>query len=262
MKLSLLDIVQDIMSDMNSDAVNSIDDTEESQQVAQIVKSTFLSIITNRNWPHTKTLTQLIPYGDNTKPTHMKLADDVKELISISYNKQKASTTRLLFEPVRWKEPDDFLRLANLNNNDDATTQVVVDPSGVTLLIKNNKAPDFYTTFDDSTIVMDSYDSTVDNTLQASKTQALAYINPGFEMSDDYIPDIPEEAFAALLAESKSRAMLTLKEIQNIKSEQDSINQQRWLSRKAWKVHGGIKYPDYGRRSRKWHKDPTFRNEQ
>jgi len=52
MKLTLLEIVQDIMNDMDGDEVNAISDTIESQQVAQIVKTTYLEMMANRNWPH------------------------------------------------------------------------------------------------------------------------------------------------------------------------------------------------------------------
>ncbi len=45
MKYTLLEIVQEILSDMDSDEVNSIDDTTESEQVATIVKSTYLSMM-------------------------------------------------------------------------------------------------------------------------------------------------------------------------------------------------------------------------
>ena len=50
MKYTLLEIVQEILSDMDSDEVNSIDDTVESQQVASIVRSAYMAIMSNRNW--------------------------------------------------------------------------------------------------------------------------------------------------------------------------------------------------------------------
>ena len=52
MKYTLLAIVQEILSDMDSDEVNSIDDTVESQQVASIVRSAYMAIMSNRNWAH------------------------------------------------------------------------------------------------------------------------------------------------------------------------------------------------------------------
>jgi len=44
-KMTVLEIVQDILNDIDGDEVNSIDDTLESEQVAQIVKSTYDAII-------------------------------------------------------------------------------------------------------------------------------------------------------------------------------------------------------------------------
>jgi len=89
MKMSLLDIVQDILNDLDSDEVNSIDDTTESQQIAQIVKSTYFAMMSNRNWPHLKRGISLQAPGTTATPTHMTLSDSVKELSFINYNKSK-----------------------------------------------------------------------------------------------------------------------------------------------------------------------------
>ena len=257
-KSTLLEIVQDILSDMTSDVINSIDDTEEAQQVAQIVKSTFQAMMSNRNWPHTKQLLHLEASTDSLLPTHMEIDEEIKEMCSIFYDKKKQGDTRLLYQEVKWKEPDDFLRMTNARNSDNDNVDTITDPSGVILLVYNDRAPTYYTSFDDSTLIFDSYDSAVDSTLQASKTQARAYVTPTFSMSDDYVPDLPEEAFSALIEEAKSRAQLKLHQLQDVKSEQEAGRQQRWLSRKAWRVAGGIRYPNYGRNSARFKSEPTF----
>jgi len=260
-KSTLIEIVQDILSDMTDDVVNSIDDTEASIQVAQIVKSTYQAMMSNRNWPHTKQLLHLYASTDSDLPTHMSIEEDIKEMISIFYDKRKQGETRLLYQEVKWKDPDDFLRMINGRNSDSDNTVVVTDPSGVVLLLQNNKSPSYYTSFDDDTLVFDSWDNDVEDTLQTHKTQARAYVTPTFSMVDTYIPDLPEEAFAALIEEAKSRAQLKLHQQQDVKSEQEAGRQQRWLSRKAWRVNGGIRYPDYGRRNRQYYRDPTFKDQ-
>lgn len=260
MKLTLLEIVQDILNDMDGDEVNSIDDTFESAQVAQIVKSTYFAMISNRNWPHTKQAINIDPSGDAALPTHMVLQQEIKELVFINYNKVKKDETRKLYKSIKWLEPDDFLRVTNRRNNDESNIDVIVDPTGVELLVKNDLAPTYYTSFDDTTLVFDSYDIEVDTTLQSSKIQAQAYVMPSWSQVDDFIPDLPSEAFTALLEESKSKAMFKLKQVSDIKAEQEANRQQRWLSRKAWRAHGGIRYPNYGRNARKY-RDVTFRNE-
>ena len=88
MKLTLLEIVQNILSDMDSDNVNSIDDTVESQQVALIVKDCFMNLTSNRNWHDQQTLFQLKSLADVTRPNYMAAPEGLKELIKrISQNK-------------------------------------------------------------------------------------------------------------------------------------------------------------------------------
>lgn len=250
-KWSLLDIVQAVLSAMDSDEVNSIDDTVESQQVAAIVRSVYQNMISNRNWPHTKRPVKIVPYSDSEYPTHMRLQDEIKELCFINYNVIKDGETRKRYQRMTWLEPDDFLRQANSLNTDAGNVDIVVDPSGIEIAIRNDMAPKYYTSFDDDTLVFNSYNKEVDDTLQQSKTQAHAYIMPKWSHTDDFVPDLPSEAFMALIAEVKSVAFVEIKQQENAKAEQTSRRQQAWLARKDWRVHGGIQYPDYGRRGRK-----------
>ena len=261
-KMTLLTLTQAILNDMDGDQVNSINDTFESEQVAVIVRDTYKAMIDNRNWPHLKRLIQLTSSGDVNFPTYLTVPTDVKQLLTINYDKRRTGETRRRYEKISWLEPDDFLRVVNGRNNDSANTIIVTDPTGVELLIMNDRAPTYFTSFNDETIVMDSYDTTVDSTIQESKTQSRAVVAPVWTHLDTFIPDLPEEAFTALLEEAKSRAMFKLKQMQDIKSEQESTRQQRWLSRKAWKVNGGVRYPDYGRRKGRFqsHNPPLDQN--
>ena len=251
MKYSILDMTQDILNDMDSDEVNSFDDTFESAQVANIIRSTYFAMMSNRNWPHMKKVIKFSSFGDSALPTHMKLPERVKELSLVNYNKAKLGDNKRLYQPVKYIDPDAFLRRTNAYDSSQANVEVIQDPTGVEILIKNDKAPEFYTSFNDTDIVFDSYDSAVDSVLQSSKVQAHAYVFPLWEHRDSFIPDLPEEAFTALLEEAKSRAMVKLKQMADPKAEQEAARQQRWLARKAWSVSGGIKYPSYGRKTRK-----------
>lgn len=251
MKLSLLDMVQDILSDMNSDEVNGIDDTVESTAVAKTLRTVYFEQIANRNWPHLRKLITLDNVGDVTRPNYLKSPETVKQMEFFKYDKHLAGTTTLNYQKVHWKDPDSFLRYTNSRNSTNTNTLTVTDFSGSKLLVLNDVAPSFWTSFDDVYIVTDSFDSDVDTTLNGSKSQCLAYINPVWVHDDDFIPDLPIEAFPGLLAEAKSTCFVNIKEMPNQKAEQKSLRQQRWLSRKAWKLEGGIDYPNYGRKSRR-----------
>lgn len=261
-KLSVLDIVQEVLNDTDGDFVNSISDTDEAEQVASIVASTYRAMLSNRNWPHTNRTLTLTPSTDNLLPTHMVLPPNVKELLSIFYDKASLDNPLVQYREVKWKEPDDFLRFVFARNSTADNVETIVDPTGVRLLIMKDKAPDYYTSFDDNTLVFDSYDAEVDSTLQSTKTIARGYVIPEFIVSDDFIPDLPEEAFSALVEEVKSRASLKLGQKEDVKSEQEARKQNRWLARRDWRVSGGVRYPNYGRKKNVYRNpDPTFRKD-
>lgn len=251
MKKPLLEMVQDILTEMDSDEVNSLDDTVESQQVATIIKNCYYEIISNRNWDFLKKIININPSGSLRQPSHLKLPENVKELIFFRYDCTKVTDTNTIYRDVKYKYPDEFLRLTSGRNtsNDDVT--VVTDISGTQLFILNNQAPTYWTSFDDQYIVCDSYDSALDDTLKASKTQVYAVVEPVWVHTDDAVPDLPSEAFSMLEEEAKSTCMLKLRQMTDQKAEQKAKRQQSWLSRKQWASHGGVRYPNYGRRSRK-----------
>lgn len=246
-KYTLLQMTQDIMNDIDGDEVNSIDDTIESTQIANIIKTTFELMMSNRDWPHTKGLIQLVASGTIAKPTHMTMDPNVKKIESIRYNKIKSGETRKVYSLVRFKNPDDFLRLVNGRDDTDSTVDTVTEDSGVELFIRNDTAPEFYTSFDDEAIVFDAYDSSVDSTLQSAKVQAIGYVIPTFVLADATVADLPVEAFGYLLEESKSKASLKLRQTQDVKAEVESRKQGAWLGRNMWTVDGGVKYTSYGR---------------
>src|SRR5574343_1557035 len=218
-KMTLLEIVQDIRSDLVSDEVNSIDDTVESQSVANIVKTSYYSMLANRNWPHTRKLIQLEGLADLSRPNYLRMPETIKEMVEVEYDCIKLGATDRDYRTLKYKHPDEFLRMLSLRKSGDTNVKTVSDFSGVKLLVLTDKAPEYYTSFDDSHLVTDSYDSASDSTLTGSKTSCIAYITPVWNRSDTAIPDLPVEAFPALLSEAKSASFYSIKQMTNEKEE-------------------------------------------
>jgi hypothetical protein len=261
-------MVQDILSSMSSDEVNSVDDTFEATQVANIIRSVFYSMVSNRNWPQHRRLIQVDSSGDAQLPTHMYLQEEIKEIVFVNYDKQrKVDNGKMVFKPIKYLDQDDFMRVLNMRNQLESNISTIIEPvSQVPLLIRNDIPPTYYTSFDEKSLVFDSYDKEMDDIMQKHKIQVYAYVMPEFLLQDRFIPDLPSEAFMALLEESKSRAFMEVKQQANQKAEQESQRQQKWLSRKAWTVKGGIRFPNYGRVGKTYPyvpmKDPTFRRDE
>lgn len=262
MKLTLLELTQDVLNDIDGDEVNSIDDTIESVQVAQIIKSTYFALMDIRDWPHTRKLMQIEPSGTTALPTHMYLPDNFKKVSLVNYDKARITDgAKRVMQEIKYTDPDDFLRVSNQRNNTQANYISVVDPStAITLVIRNDLPPTYYTSFDDKTLVFDSYDSAVDSTLQKHKVQVFAYIVPDWSHVDTFIPDLPDGAFTLLLEESKSRAAVKIRQQADNKAEQEAGRQSRKLARDAQVVGRGIKFPNYGRNGRMY-QEPTFRRD-
>lgn len=250
-KLTLLDLTQRILNDMNGDEINSISDTLESQQVASIIRDTYQEIIGSRSWPHLNSLLTPTPQG-STYPTHVDLKSEWSFIKEIKYNKRTQTATRDNYDGVDYMEPEEFLEYLNQRNSSASDVSTISDPgTGVELFILNDTAPKYWTTFDDETLVFDSYDSLVDTNLQESKFQIWGNKETTWSHVDTAIPNLPAKAFPYLLAEAKSACFNALMQVGNQKAEQQSRRQRIWLSREKWRSGQGQQFPDYGRRTKK-----------
>mgnify|MGYP003345822570 FL=1 len=247
-KMTLIEMVQDILSDLESDEVNSINDSTEALQVAQIVKTTYYAIVDGRDYPWFKELFQLETSGTTIKPTHMKLPETIIDLEWIKYNCRNNTDTKDKFLKVEYKDPEEFLNILDQRSSDASNITVITDSTGIKLNIINDNYPRFYTSFDDEYVVFDAYDSEVDSTLQNSKSQCHGKRSVPFLLEDDFVPDMPVQMFSYLLNDAKSAAFLTLKQMPNQKIEQRALSQKRRMSKEAWKISKGIKFPHYGRK--------------
>jgi hypothetical protein len=247
-KMTMLEITQDILNDIDGDFVNSIDDTEESTQVAQIVKSTYLAMMSNRNWAHTRKPIQLTPTTDLNKPTHVIVPEKVKELYFINYNAVKSGDTKADFKAQIWREPDEFLQLVNYYDNSQSNVTTVIDNSGIVIQIKNDEAPSFYTSFDDRSLVFNAFDSEVESNLTSTKMQSMAYVMPDLIVGDSVIPDLPDEAFSALVEAAKSKCSWKLRQVADPAAQAEAKRQNKWLARKGRRIAQGFTYPNYGRK--------------
>lgn len=86
MKYTLLDLTQQILSSMNSDEVNSISDTAESMQVANIIKQTYYNMLARFDLPEHNQLFNLVGPDDETMPVLMFRPPGVSRIQWITYN--------------------------------------------------------------------------------------------------------------------------------------------------------------------------------
>lgn len=229
MQMTLLDLTQSVLSALDSDEVNSITDTVESQQVAKLIKNCYYDIIARAGLPEHMTVFQLDASGDNTIPTVMYIPEDIVNVRWIKYDKRTADDTVSKFSEVFPMDLETFIRRMHQMNADDTnvdTFTLTVDSNDMEMLAANFIGPSYYTTFDDNTVLFDSYDAAVDTTLQKSKTWAYGVKTLTWEEADDFVPSLDDNQFPLLLNEAKALAFSELKQITHPKAEQ--------YARRAW----------------------------
>lgn len=246
MRQTLLEMTQDILLELNSFPADGIADTVEAEQVAACIKRAYFDILAQRDWAHVRKAIQL-DAADAAKPTHLSVPDRVKKVERILYDVRTASNDRLKYQELKYLVPEQFLAMQNGLDSTATNVDTVQDPGGITILVRNDKQPQYWTSFDDQYIVCDSYYSTLDSFLQNSKTQALVVMIPEWTHDDDFYPELPEEAFPYLAAEALSRASLSLRGVVHEKAEQASNRLRRILSQKHWVLNSGDRSANYGR---------------
>lgn len=245
MKTTLLELVQSILSDMDSEAVNSISDSVEAQQVASVIEDTYYNIISNRDIPELKRIITLTSLSDSTRPTHFKYPENVKQLEEIRYN--IALSGGVTYAVVPFIDPLEFI--ARQSTDEDATAIIQVpdvDTSAV-FLIRNDTMPTYYTSFDDEHIVFNAYDASVESIMQASKTMAYGTVYPTFSITDNFEPHLDDNMMPYLLAESKSVCFSLFKSGSDAKVEQAARRLKSYVQNDMFRTKQANKRPHYGR---------------
>lgn len=202
-KDTLLEIVQDIMSDGDSDEINSIGDTVESEQVANIVKQEFLMIADQFDLSHHKTIKKLDATGAST-PAMMTRPEGFYDFEWVKYDKRTTAGGDPDFQTVLWMEPGPFVEMmAQLNASD--TNVGTMSVNTITLNHYNDRAPTYYTFLDGyDNIVFDAYNSSLETNLQNSKTLVYGTQRPTLTIADATVPDLPQNLMQLLRNRSRS----------------------------------------------------------
>lgn len=191
-KRTLLRVVQDYLTYVDGFQVDSIFDSEESMQAAQIAEHVFNTIVDkNRDLMYCTVVRSLDPSMDNALPCVLRVPSEIRRIHNseIWYNVHEG--TGVQWHRVQFIDPVEFLALSNGASTDPDNT-AVQQINGVPFIICTNKHPDYCTTFDDQVLVFDSYNSAVDTTLQESKTKVISTQIPVFLIEDSFEIPLPE----------------------------------------------------------------------
>jgi hypothetical protein len=239
MKSTLLQVVQSILSDMDSENVNSLSDTVEAQQIASVVEDTYFNIIAARDIPEHNKLIPLVSLSDNARPTHFTYPARTKELIRLDYNIGTASSQD--YREIVYVSPLEFI-----DRMSETDLKVTTVDQSMELFVGNDTDPSYYTSFNDNHIIMNSYDVSVEAHLASNKTRAFCSIYPTFSQTDSFAIDLDQTLMPLLLAEAKSTCMSLFKGSSDPKVEQSARRLKSYVQNDQYKSNH-LARNNYGR---------------
>lgn len=246
-KMTLLEMVQNILSAIDSDEVNSITDTVESLQVAEIIKETFYEQFNNIFIPEFQGLFQLEALNDLTRPNYLRIPSNVSKVEWIRYKDLRSNGDHIT---LSYLPPDLFFEDQFMYPDGDTNVVSVTDPSGLVYNALTNGPPTHYTLLEDNYIAFNSFDKAYEDTVQAANTFGFGWKINEFQMDDSYIPPIDGSLFPLLLAESKSTAFINLKQISSSKEEQRARRQRIRMQNDQYKTRAA--------QEAYWNRGPNF----
>lgn len=258
MKRTLLEMTQDILVSMDGDEVTSITDSAESASVANIIRQAFYRIVSEAKLPEHNQMFELTATTSST-PVIMYKPSDVIDIHWIKYDCAESGDTTSAYRSIQWMNRDLFLdRMNSLVEDGDIIDSFnhTINSESFVFKYRTDKAPEYYTSWDDNTIVFDSLDTEVDTYLLKIKTQAYGLKESAWTHSNSFVPALDHKLFNLLFQEAKAQAFLELKQIENIKAERAARKGWIGLQRDKYNVNSrreGYYYdttylPNYGRK--------------
>jgi len=246
-RTDLLTLVQQILRRMSSDPISELGETEEADQVQEIVGATFYDMLDQRDWGHKMALVNMTASGDNLQPTRMQLPENVMQVVSIRYDRRLEVGDNPLFQEVHYLCPEQFLnRSLALSPDADNIITVNDDVQALDFYVYNDRAPSYWTSFDDEYVWFDSYDVGIDSTLQSSKTLVRAELTPAFPTTAAGVPDVPNKDWMLFKNMCIARCFETIKQVQNPAASsfvrRFLIRSQRENSQRIARVNEGANY--------------------
>ena len=224
MKKTLLEITQEIIDFLNGQQVGSINDTLEATQIANIIRSTF----ENLYYPHSilehkeflRVEDPFNAYGFTlSSPSHLK--GSFISLDRLWYN--VGDNTNPEYKELYYVPPLEFVSRTDSLQEDFDLVFLGTDAGHVKVGNKDN--PEFYTSFDDVRVLLNSRPPGFEHNIRAYGT-----LIPEFVLDDNFIPPIDADKFPELIEESKAVAFEVMKGYVPAKVEQHA-RRARYITR-------------------------------
>ena len=247
-KLTMLQFVQQIGEAIESDEIDVLDETIEATQIMTILQQTYNEVMDRRDWEHLRDrVVQMdaMPDGD-IKINHLLIPPSVTALQCLRY-----LSTDGKFTDLKYLQPCDFLAQLHGRDINDPNITSIPNDDGVPMYILTDKAPTYYTSFDEESIAFDAYETVrgignqiVDTVIVGNIKPVPDYTNPAAVLP------MPERMNSLILNEAIATANYRLRQTSDPRSERLARRQNIKMRELEPRTQRDNQEKTYGRRTR------------
>lgn len=245
---TLMNLINGVLVDMGRSPVNQLGATSEAARVEAICRDIYEHLLTRNLWPNKHKLTKLESISDTSRPSALRIPPGVIRVEEVRYDVRRGTEPQQL-RKIDYMEPARFLSMVSLRDSTQPDIHTSLTEDGVPLLIERNSPPRWWTTFDDSLIYFDAYESSEMATMVGGRSTILAYTKPEWPISgDDELP-IPEKYLPMYEALARSACHAKIRqEVSPVDDYWGKATYARFLHEGRIAGSNETKRPRYGRR--------------
>jgi hypothetical protein len=248
---TILKLVQKIGQAIGSDEIDALSETIEVDDITSILEDTYEEIINRKDWEFLKgrVLQMDERLAGDTQLNRLTIPADVTRVSCIRYRDD--NTDRESYKDLTYLPACDFVaQMQGRNPNEDNVTTIIND-DGVSLFVYTDKAPQYWTSFDESRIEFDAYDVARGSGVQVADTVIIADIVPVVDFTDPTaVLPIPLRMEQLILNEAISTAAVRLRQTADPRADRLARRQNIALKEHEPTTRKDTLEANYGRRTR------------
>lgn len=218
-KYTMLEMVQRVGRSINADEISTLHETIEADDIQTILMDMLDDVLIRQDWEFLKDRPVQLAAGADV--ISLAIPATVSKIQKVKYETLSQVGGIPTYRTLAYLPAEQFIDKLQRNNPAEAGVDTVT-VSGVPLYPNNNRAPRFWTSFDELNVYFDSYEATVDASgIDATKSAAIVTVYADLTGFDDpnWVAPIPEKMFTLWYQEAVAEASVKLRQFQDPRAE-------------------------------------------
>ena len=247
-KRTILTLVQEIGEGIDTDEIDSLNETEEVVRIVNILEQTLKEVLDRKTWefmkgkvrqlddrlPGSSQLNTLLIPADVTRITCLKYKDDNDK-----------------FYEVQYMQACDFVAMLQARTETEADITAIINADGVALNTRTTVPPQNWTSFDEETITFDSYNAASGSGNLIADSVIIADVMPVTDFTDPTaVLNIPERMETLVFNEALVTCNYRLRQTADPRADRVARRQGISLRENEHKTKKDKKVKRYGRSTR------------